>query len=217
MGNSAAEIFSFVLVILSIGSFILSGTTDCWREDAKDPYSSVGLSSRCRGLWSECVYDNMADLWTCDIPVSYLSDHPVGLVITRALVIITGVLCIAAAPLLLLGMKCTTFLSSADRRKVCFSTAAGIMLLAGGIAGAVAVSWFAVDTALKYRAEVGLAVPGITYELGYSYWLAAASAAGACVPALLLIGLNCRRNPTAEKEANRASQCRSHHNATTYL
>ncbi|KAM8927439.1 claudin-16-like [Pelodytes ibericus] len=216
MGTSSVQISSLVLAMLSFLSFIISSLTDCWKQDAKDAYSSVGLSVRCRGLWSECVYDNMASFWTCDIPVSYLSDHPVSLVITRALVIVKGLLCLIAFPLLVLGMKCTTIISTGDQQKGQFCQAAGIMLLSGGICGAVAVGWFAIDTALKYRTEVVLAVPGITYELGYSFWLAAVSATCVCISGLLLIGLNCI-NTGAQTKTFNSIQPRSLHNAMTYL
>ncbi|KAM4703167.1 claudin-16-like [Rhinophrynus dorsalis] len=216
MGSSSAEILSLVLGILSIVSFLLCSTTDCWRQDAKDPYSSVGLSSRCRGLWSECVYDNMANIWTCDIPVSYLSAHPVALVVTRALFIAKGVLCIAAAPLLILGMKCSTIINSKDQHKLIFSKTSGVMLLMGGVAGGTAVFWYAIDTAFKYRTEVGFAVPGITYELGYSYWFAAASSVCSCSSAVLLISLNCRGKSGADKKMT-STALRSHNNAMTYL
>uniref|UniRef100_A0A8C5MSS4 Claudin n=1 Tax=Leptobrachium leishanense TaxID=445787 RepID=A0A8C5MSS4_9ANUR len=217
MGNTSVEIFSFVLVILSIVNFILCSATDCWRQDAKDPYSSVGLSARCRGLWSECIYDNMANIWTCDIPISYLNQHPVSLVATRALVIIKGVSSIAATSLLILGMKCTTIIKKEGHHKEQFSKAAMILLLVGGISGAAAVFWFAIDTALKYSAEVSLAVPGITYELGYSYWLAVVASMCAFTSALLLIGVNCKINVRAEEKISNAYQRRHQDNAMTYL
>ncbi|XP_075047156.1 claudin-16-like [Mixophyes fleayi] len=217
MGSTSVEVLSLVLGILSFVSFIVCSATDCWRVDAKDPYSSVGLSSRCRGLWSECVYDYMANIWTCDIPVSYLGEHPVVVVVTRALVIVNGFLSVAAVPVLILGMKCTRVGSSVDNRKLRFSRAAGIMLLIGGVSGGAAIFWYAIDTALKYRTEVVLTVPGITYELGYSYWLAVISAGCTCVAASLLIYLDCRRIVIVETKPIRPSRCRTHNNAMTYL
>ncbi|XP_068098850.1 claudin-16-like [Hyperolius riggenbachi] len=184
-------------------------------QDAKDPYSSVGLSSRCRGLWSECLYDHMAHIWTCDIPVSYLSDHPVLLVVTRTLVIVNGVLSISAAPLLVLGMKCTTIINKEDDLKMKLSRTAGIMLLLGGLCEGTVLLWYAMDTAFKYRAEVVLAVPGITYELGYSYWLAAVSAGCACVSAVLLICQKCKHDNSAE--ASGPGHYRPCNNTMTYL
>ncbi|XP_019350828.2 claudin-16 [Alligator mississippiensis] len=102
------------------------------QEDAKDPHSSVGLSSRCRGLWSECVFDIVASLRTCDIPTSYLSKHPAVLVTTRALVIVTGVLCVGAMPSLVIGMRCTHLMRSNAHHKYKFTLAAGTLFLLGG-------------------------------------------------------------------------------------
>ncbi|XP_018408122.1 PREDICTED: claudin-16-like [Nanorana parkeri] len=217
MGSTLVEVMSLVLGIVSFLFFIACSTTDCWRQDAKDPYSSVGLSSRCRGLWSECVYDHMANIWTCDIPISYLSEHPVPLVATRALVIVNAILTFAATPPLVLGMKCIKFISGEGDLKRKLSRAAGLMLLLGGVCGGVALFWYAVDTVLKYRMEVVLTVPGITYELGYSYWFATGSTGCACVAAFLLLSMNCRRDITAETKSASAIRQRAHNNAMTYL
>ncbi|XP_056398919.1 claudin-16-like isoform X2 [Hyla sarda] len=217
MGSTSVEVLCLVLVILSFLSFIVCSATDCWREDAKDPYSSVGLSSRCRGLWSECVYDNMANVWTCDIPISFLSEHAVVLVVTRALVIVNGILSIAVTPVLILGMKCTNIVHWGGDHKTRLCKAAGIMLLLGGVSGGIAVFWYAIDTALKYRTEVILAVPGITYELGYSYWFAASSALFTTIPALLIVCLHCRTMNRRGSTWRNANVCRSPNNAMTYL
>ncbi|CAH2319849.1 claudin-16-like [Pelobates cultripes] len=158
----------------------------------------------------------MANIWTCDIPVSYLSHHPVSLVVTRALMVIKGILSIIASPLLILGMKCTTIIKNDDHHKVQFSKAAMILLLMGGISGAIAVFWFALDTALKYRTELSLAVPGITYELGYSYWFAVASATCICGSAFLLVGLYCRIHARVMEKPS-SFQHQSNKNAMTYL
>ncbi|XP_072012217.1 claudin-16-like [Engystomops pustulosus] len=217
MGSTTVEVLSLVLGLVSFVSFIVCSTTDCWRQDAKDPHSSVGLSLRCRGLWSECIYDNMANMWTCDIPISYLSEHSVVLVATRALVVVNGILSISATPVLILGMKCTNIVHKGGDHKTWFCRAASIMLLLGGISGGVAVFWYAIDTALKYRTEVVLAVPGITYELGYSYWFAAASAGCASIPALVIICLNCRTKTEAVTTTDTENTCRNRIKPMTYL
>ncbi|CAM4671169.1 unnamed protein product [Caretta caretta] len=169
------------------------------QQDAKDPHSSVGLSARCRGLWSECVFDNMANLWTCDIPISYLSEHSAVLVITRALVILTGILCLGAVPCLIAGMKCTKLISEQVHQKYKFSLAAGTLFFLGGLSGAIAVLCYAVDTVQKYRLEVSLGIPGVTYELGYSYWMAVAGTICTCVTGILLIVASCASTRTPRR------------------
>ncbi|XP_078496556.1 claudin-16-like [Lissotriton helveticus] len=189
MGQSNAQQCNVLLRI----AFALFPALSLALQDAKDPHSSVGLSSRCRGLWSECVFDNMANLWTCDIPVSYLNDHPVSFVITRAMMVVQSVFCIVALPILIIGMKCTTFVKK-KCHKSRFSISAAILFLLGGLSGGVATFWYAVDTVLKYRLEVGLGVPGVTYELGYSYWMTAAGTICASTSGMILIGMKCNQN-----------------------
>ncbi|KAM7402720.1 hypothetical protein PAMP_017934 [Pampus punctatissimus] len=46
------------------------------QQGAKDQLTSVGLSSRCQGLWGECVHDRPVGLRTCDVSVSYMEHLP---------------------------------------------------------------------------------------------------------------------------------------------
>ncbi|XP_019367571.1 PREDICTED: claudin-16-like [Gavialis gangeticus] len=194
------DVLGMALGGLGLLFFVLCAGTDCWREDAKDPHSSVGLSSRCRGLWSECVFDNVARLWTCDIPTSYLSQRPAVLVTTRALVIVTSLLCIGAMPSLIVGMRCTHLMRGNVRQKYKFTLAAGTLFLLGGLAGTAAVLWYAVDTVQKYRLEVSFGIPGVTYELGYSYWMAVAGTLCTCAAGILLLVANCPRTQTPRRK-----------------
>ncbi|XP_077167274.1 claudin-16-like isoform X2 [Paroedura picta] len=183
----AADVSAMALGVSGLLLLALCAGSDCWKQDAKDLLSSVGLSIRCRGHWSECIFDNVANLWTCDIPISYMSEHPAILVVTRVLVILSGLLTLAALPLLIAGMQCTNLIRDKVPRKHKFSLAAGSFFLLGGLAGAVAVLWYGIDTVQKYKLEVSFGIPGVTYELGYAYWMAAGGTACACSAGILLI------------------------------
>ncbi|XP_060615067.2 claudin-16-like [Anolis sagrei] len=197
---AAADVLSLVLGTLGLALLILSTGSDCWRQDAKDPLSSVGLSVRCRGLWSECIFDNVANLWTCDIPISYLSKHPGVLVVTRVLVILSGFMTLFALPTLIAGMDCTKLFHDNVPLKHTFSLAAAILFLLGGLSGAVAVFWYGIDTIQKYKLEVSLGIPGVTYELGYSFWVAVAGVASATSSGLLLSIAYCLRTQSPRKK-----------------
>ncbi|XP_028596842.2 claudin-16-like [Podarcis muralis] len=198
----ATDILAMGLGGLGFLLLVLGAGADCWRQDAKDPLSSVGLSARCRGLWSECVFDNVADLWTCDIPISYLSEHPAVLVVTRVLVILSAFLTLSAIPPFIAGMKCTKLMRSRVLQKQKFSLAAGILFLLGGLSGAVASLWYGIDTVQKYKLEVSLGIPGVTYELGYSYWMAAAGAACSTSGGALLIAADCLDAQAPKRKQN---------------
>nr|XP_020663668.1 claudin-16-like [Pogona vitticeps] len=194
------EVLTLVLGSLSLLLLVLCAGFDCWKQDAKDPLSSVGLSVRCRGLWSECIFDNVADLWTCDIPISYLNEHPAVLVVTRVLVILSGLLSFSAMPAFVAGMSCTKLFPDTHTRKRTFSLAAGTTFLLGGLSGAIAVLWYGIDTVQKYKLEVGFGIPGVTYELGYSYWMAAVGAACAAASGFLLLAAECFQARVPGKE-----------------
>ncbi|XP_067104542.1 claudin-16-like [Osmerus mordax] len=150
--------------------------SDCWRRGAKDPLSSVDLSYRCRGLWGECIRDNVAGMWTCDVTLSYLEHQPANILSMRvALVLICGVSAISNL-LLAPSLMCTRLISdSIHKRRLMRASGAlllvGDMLFPSGVCGTAGLLWFAVDTFIRYRQEVAFGIPGITYELGLSYWL----------------------------------------------
>ncbi|XP_042199706.1 claudin-16-like [Callorhinchus milii] len=197
MGTTFVQVFALFLGLSATVLLILADVTDCWRKDAKDAFSSVGLSYRCRGLWSECVYDITADYWTCDIHTSFLGHLPSDLVITRALVIVANGACVAAALILVCGMKCTRIVGDSGAEKSRLTLCAGAMALIGGMSGGIGVSWYAVETVIKYRFEVGFRIPGITYELAVSFWLAGAGVlclwlCGTLLATTLCVGLGAR-------------------------
>ncbi|XP_053137529.1 claudin-16-like isoform X5 [Hemicordylus capensis] len=134
-------------------------------QDAKDPLSSVDLSNRCRGLWTV-------------------------LVTTRILLILSSFLTLAAVAPFIAGMKCIKLFRDGVPQKYKFSLVAGILFLLGGLSGAIAVLWYGIDTVQKYKLEVSLGIPGVTYELGYSYWMAVAGMACASSTGVLLIAAN---------------------------
>ncbi|XP_043531370.1 claudin-16-like [Chiloscyllium plagiosum] len=206
MGVTSLQVSSLALGMSALALLIISNLTDCWRSDAKDPHSSVGLSWRCRGLWGECIYDITAAYWTCDMPNSVLGHLPTDVVITRVLVIVPGVACIVAVLFLVGGMKCTKFVPDGGTEKDKLSLCAGAILSFGGIVGSIGMTWYAAETIVKYRFEVSFGVPGITYELAYSYWLASTGVLCMCLAGVLLVSMHCpkinrssegkKRNPT---------------------
>ncbi|RXM95402.1 hypothetical protein EOD39_16923 [Acipenser ruthenus] len=100
----------------------------------------------------------MANIWTCDIPPSYLGELP-------------------------------------------------------GTSGAVGVLWYAVGTFIKYRREATYAIPGVTYELGYSYWFAVAGVVCVCAVGIMLLSVTCSTRKRMNKgKIHRATLLLTGHN-----
>ncbi|XP_053137532.1 claudin-1-like isoform X8 [Hemicordylus capensis] len=112
------------------------------------------------------------------------------LVTTRILLILSSFLTLAAVAPFIAGMKCIKLFRDGVPQKYKFSLVAGILFLLGGLSGAIAVLWYGIDTVQKYKLEVSLGIPGVTYELGYSYWMAVAGMACASSTGVLLIAAN---------------------------
>uniref|UniRef100_A0A2I3RQM3 Claudin n=1 Tax=Pan troglodytes TaxID=9598 RepID=A0A2I3RQM3_PANTR len=57
----------------SAGFLIVATWTDCWMVNADD---SLEVSTKCRGLWWECVTNALDGIRTCDEYDSILAEHP---------------------------------------------------------------------------------------------------------------------------------------------
>ncbi|XP_048398705.2 claudin-16-like [Stegostoma tigrinum] len=140
---------------------------------------SLEVSQKCRGLWWECVTSTVDGIRTCDDYDSILSDLPLKLVMTRALMITADILAGFAFIILILGLDCTKFLKDnpAIKLRICFM--AGITLLIGGIPGMIGSVWYAVDV---YVERTTLVIQniflGIQYQWGWSCWLGMAGSMG---------------------------------------
>lgn len=100
---------------------------DLWHPNLLSQWASRSVQSQ---WWHMDVSAWRSSWQRCDLFPSSLIVH---LVVTRALVIVNGVLILAATPPLVLGMKCTNIISREDVLKMNLSRVAGIMLLLRGI------------------------------------------------------------------------------------
>ncbi|KAG8007406.1 Claudin-16 [Nibea albiflora] len=156
------------------------------QQGAKDQLTSVGLSFRCRGLWGECVHDILVGLRTCDVSVSYMENLPADLLAMRVALVGMCVVSVFSILIMIPGLRCTTLIPSvlAQGRLLQIS---GAICLFGGVCGAAGLLWYGVDTYTRYRQEVTLGMPGITFEFGLSYWLMVGSVFCSLASALLTV------------------------------
>ncbi|XP_078206253.1 claudin-16 isoform X6 [Callithrix jacchus] len=113
----------------STGFLIVATWTDCWMVNADD---SLEVSTKCRGLWWECVTNAFDGIRTCDEYDSILAEHPLKLVVTRALMITADILAGFGFLTLLLGLDCVKFLPDEPYIKVRLCFVAGTTLLIAG-------------------------------------------------------------------------------------
>ncbi|XP_004640964.1 claudin-16 [Octodon degus] len=180
----AACFFAF----FSTGFLMLATWTDCWMVNADD---SLEVSTKCRGLWWECVTNSFDGIRTCDDYDSIYAEHPLKLVLTRALMITADILAGLGFAALLLGLHCVKFLPEEPYVKVRICFVAGTTLLIAGAPGIIGSVWYAVDVYVERTSLIFHNIfLGIQYKFGWSCWLGMAGSVGCFLAgAVLTCGL----------------------------
>ncbi|XP_051778220.1 claudin-16-like isoform X1 [Erpetoichthys calabaricus] len=178
------EYIAFFFAMVSAGFLIVATWTDCWMVNADD---SLEFSSRCRGLWWECVTHEFEGITTCEEYDSILAEHSLKLVATRTLMIMADILTGFGFIILLLGLDCIKFLKNEPGIKIRICFVAGITLLLGAIPGMVASVWYAVGVYVERSTLVFHNVfLGIQFQFGWSCWLGMAGAMGSGLAGMVL-------------------------------
>ncbi|XP_007896097.1 claudin-16-like [Callorhinchus milii] len=192
------QILAFSLALLSTLFLIVATWTDCWMVNSDD---SLEVSQKCRGLWWECVTNNVDGIRTCDQYDSILAEHPFKIVLTRALMITSDILTGFGLIVLILGLECVKILKDEPQVKLRICYVAGFILGMGGVLGMVGSVWYAVDV---YVERVTLLFHniflGIHYEFGWSCWLGMVGSTGCFLASVLLTCCICLfRDPRSNR------------------
>uniref|UniRef100_A0A7M4F940 Claudin n=1 Tax=Crocodylus porosus TaxID=8502 RepID=A0A7M4F940_CROPO len=173
------QLMAFGLALLSALFLVTATWTDCWMVNTDD---SLEVSHKCRGLWRECVTNMQDGIKTCDQYDSILADHPLKIVVTRALLIAADLLAGFALLTLLFGLDCVTFLKEEPHVKLKLSCDPLL-----GVLGLVGSVWYAVDVYMERATLVAHNVfLGVHYDFGWSCWLGMAGATGCLMGSVVL-------------------------------
>ncbi|KAM3921403.1 claudin-16-like [Leptodactylus fuscus] len=191
------------LILIICGSFTMASTiaalmTDCWQINSK---GSVMLSTRCKGLWRECVWDRFVKIWTCDVFSSYLNPHPATIVLTRALIIISSIMSAFAFCFLILGFKNFSWCQDTSTKLQCLRLTSGLYFLVG-MSSSAAIIRYCIYVYHVHQYEVSLKIPGFpSFEYGYSLWMAVGGNLGAITTAAITcyLGLH-KKIPTVKED-----------------
>ncbi|XP_015726990.1 claudin-16 [Coturnix japonica] len=168
----------------STGFLIASTWTDCWMVNADD---SLEVSTKCRGLWWECVTNVFDGIQTCDEYDSIFAEHPVKLVLTRAMMITADILAGFGFLFLVLGLDCVKFLPDEPLIKLRICLVSGVTLLIAGLPGITGSMWYAIDVYVERSSLVFHNIfLGIQYKFGWSCWLGMAGSLGCFLSGSLL-------------------------------
>ncbi|NXT04265.1 CLD16 protein, partial [Prunella fulvescens] len=174
----------FFFAFFSAAFLIISTWTDCWMVNADD---SLEVSTKCRGLWWECVTNVFDGIQTCDEYDSIYAEHSVKLVLTRAMMITADLLSGFGFLFLVLGLDCVKFLPDEPLIKLRICLVSGVMLLLAGLPGITGSVWYAVDVYVERSSLLFHNVfLGIQYKFGWSCWLGMAGSLGCFLSGSLL-------------------------------
>ncbi|XP_075045741.1 claudin-16-like [Mixophyes fleayi] len=178
------QLVALCLALVSTVFLVVATWTDCWMVNADD---SLEVSQKCRGLWWECVTNIQDGIKTCDQYDSILAEHPLKIVLTRALMITADILAGFALIILVLGMDAVKFLSEEPHIKLRMCYIAGFIFGFAGVLGMVGSVWYAVDVYVE-RATLVLhnVFLGIHYEFGWSCWLGMTGSTGCFLTSVVL-------------------------------
>ncbi|KAI1235886.1 hypothetical protein IHE44_0001977 [Lamprotornis superbus] len=154
------------------------------------------VSTKCRGLWWECVTNVFDGIQTCDEYDSIYAEHSgimicfcptVKLVLTRAMMITADILSGFGFLFLVLGLDCVKFLPDEPLIKLRICLVSGVLLLLAGLPGITGSVWYAVDVYVERSSLLFHNVfLGIQYKFGWSCWLGMAGSLGCILSGSLL-------------------------------
>ncbi|XP_040287011.1 claudin-16 isoform X1 [Bufo bufo] len=183
--RNLSQYMGFFLAFVSAGFLIVATWTDCWMQNADD---SLEVSTKCRGLWWECVTNVFDGITTCDEYDSIYAEHPLKLVATRGLMITADILAGFGFIFLLLGLDCVKFLTDESHIKLKICYVAGITLIIGGVPGIIGSVWYAIDVYVERSTLIiNNVFLGIQYKFGWSCWLGMVGSLGCFLCGALLI------------------------------
>uniref|UniRef100_A0A8C9UY87 Claudin n=2 Tax=Scleropages formosus TaxID=113540 RepID=A0A8C9UY87_SCLFO len=175
------QFMAFCLALVSTVFLIVATWTDCWMVNADDDWE---VSQKCRGLWWECVTNTQDGIRTCDQYETILAEHPLKIVLSRALMITADILASFALIILVLGLDVIKLLKEEPHVKLRICYFAGFIF---GIPGMIGSVWYAVDVYVE-RATLVLknVYLGMHYEFGWSCWLGMAGSTGCFLTSIVL-------------------------------
>uniref|UniRef100_A0A670ZMR7 Claudin n=1 Tax=Pseudonaja textilis TaxID=8673 RepID=A0A670ZMR7_PSETE len=178
------QLVCFFVALLSTLFLGAATWSDCWIVNADD---SLEVSHKCQGLWRKCVTNVQDGIKTCDQYDSILAEHPMKIVVTRALLITSDLLSGCALVLLVSGLDCIKGFLDEPRMKRKMHSAAGLALGTGGVLGLVGSLWYAVNAYMEKAAHVPHNVfLDAHQDFGWSCWLGLIGSAGNLAACILL-------------------------------
>ncbi|XP_069468270.1 claudin-16-like [Ambystoma mexicanum] len=215
--GSELHLFSMLCGAFAMAGTIASLWTDCWQINSK---GSVVLSTRCKGLWRECVWDKFVKIWTCDIFGSYLNPHPGSIILTRSLIITSSLVSVVAFVFLLLGFKHFSVCHESLTKHQFLQLSSGLYLLVG-ISSCAGVVRYCVYVYHVHQHEVSLKIPGFpSFEYGYSLWMAVGGSLGAVTSAMIScyeVNRKKKTKTTLNKEPSESKQAPGTETVITYV
>ncbi|KAM9207978.1 claudin-7-like [Leptosomus discolor] len=164
------------------GALAVATALPQWETNSLAGATIITAVATSQGLWAACASQSTGQL-QCKGFDSLLA-LPVYLQVTRALMVLSGVLGPLAMGLAVLGMKCTRCGEDNPRRKAGMAAAGGGLFLLSGLLGLIGSSWYGHHIITNFY-DVTVPV-NAKYELGPAIFLGWAGAALALLGGAML-------------------------------
>ncbi|KAM9257774.1 claudin-7 [Morus bassanus] len=182
MVHAGLQVLGLVLALAGWGALVAAAVLPQWQVSSFAGDSIITAVATYRGLWMACASQSTGQL-QCKTFDSIFT-VPGYVQVTRALMVVSGVLGFLAMWVAVVGMKCTRCGEDNPRCKAGIAVAGGTIFLLSALAGLVACSWYG------HRVVINFYDPTIPvnakYEFGAAIFLGWAGAALALLGGAML-------------------------------
>ncbi|XP_069655772.1 claudin-7 [Haliaeetus albicilla] len=140
MAHGGLQVLGLVLSLAGWGALVAAAVLPQWQMSSFAGDTIITAVVTYQGLWMSCASQSTGQL-QCKSYDSILA-LPGYIQVTRALMVVAGVLGPLAMGVAVMGMKCTRCGGDDPRRKAGMAAAGGGLFLLSGLAGLIACSWY---------------------------------------------------------------------------
>ncbi|RVE63601.1 hypothetical protein OJAV_G00137970 [Oryzias javanicus] len=201
MAHSGLQILGFTLALLGVFGLIIGTILPQWKMSAFVGSNIITAVSMYEGLWMSCAFQSTGQI-QCKVYDSILQLNS-ALQATRALMVVSIIVCVVGLGVACMGMKCTNCGGDDKTKKSRIALAGGIIILVGALCTMVACGWYTHDIVQAFYNP--FTPVNTKYEFGAAIFIAWAGAF-LCLIGGGMLSASCPREKSAPSYRSRTPQ-----------